>query len=67
MTALVQRIQPPTALDALLCRWRRWTLARQFAVCASLVLLPVKALTGGWVTMLVEGQVTRNGDERHGR
>ena len=47
-------------LDALLWRWRRWTLARQFAVCASVVLLPVMALTGVWVTSLVESKVTRN-------
>lgn len=60
MTALVHPIQPATALDALLYRWRSWTLARQFAVCASLVLLPVMALTGSWVTSLTEGQVTRN-------
>ncbi len=62
MTALLYQGPPATtsALDALALRWRGWTLARQFAVCASLVLLPVMALTGSWVTSLTEGQVTRN-------
>ncbi len=60
MTALVHRCRQATALDALLLRWRDWTLARQFVVCASVVLVPVMALTGLWVTALVEGQVTRN-------
>jgi signal transduction histidine kinase len=62
MTALAHRGPPatPTALDALVLRWRGWTLARQFAVCASLVLLPVMALTGSWVTSLTVDQVTRS-------
>ncbi len=61
MTALVHRRSRHASVpDALLRRWQRWTLARQFAVCASVVLLPAMVLTGVWVTTLVEGQVTRN-------
>lgn len=62
MTTLAHQRLRVTAwtLDALVARWRGWTLARQFAVCASLVLLPMMAWTGRWVSSLTESQVTRN-------
>ncbi len=34
--------------------WTSWNLARQFAVCASLVLLPAMTVTGLWVTNRIE-------------
>jgi signal transduction histidine kinase len=43
-------------------RWRSWSLARQFATCASIVLVPAMLVTGHWVSgRLEEGATHRVG------
>ncbi|MEQ1649166.1 MAG: ATP-binding protein [Hyphomicrobiaceae bacterium] len=39
--------------------WRSWSLARQFAVAASLVLLPAMGFAGTWVGKLIEDGAMR--------
>jgi signal transduction histidine kinase len=39
--------------------WRSWSLARQFATCASIVLIPAMTVTGLWVGSRIEEGVTQ--------
>lgn len=43
-----------------LAAWRRWSLARQFAFCASIVLGPAMAATGHWIARVIEDGVLRS-------
>jgi signal transduction histidine kinase len=40
-------------------QWRSWTLARQFATCASIILIPAMTVTGLWVGSRIEEGVTQ--------
>jgi signal transduction histidine kinase len=48
--------------DWVVHRWQSWSLARQFANCASIVLIPAMLVTGHWVSgRLEEGATQRAG------
>mgnify|MGYP001396359393 CR=1 FL=1 len=47
-----------TGLGATLARWRSWSLARQFATSATLVLLPAMLTIGWWVSSRIQEAVT---------
>jgi signal transduction histidine kinase len=40
-------------------QWRSWNLARQFATCASIVMLPAMTVTGLWVGSRIEEGATQ--------
>lgn len=40
--------------------WRSWSLARQFAACAAMVLLPAMLVMGLWVSSRIEESVTQS-------
>ena len=46
------------AWDRVVDLWQSWSLARQFATCASIVLIPAMTVTGLWVSGRIEEAAT---------